>query len=70
MRLRPLEAIAAATINGAAAMGLSDVAGSIAVGRAANIIMSRPMSDLVEIGYHFGSDPVENVLINGRWMRH
>lgn len=70
MRLRPLEAIAAATINGAAAMGLSDVAGAIAVGRAANIILSRPMGDLVEIGYHFGSDPVENVLINGRWMRH
>lgn len=70
MRLRPLEAIAAATINGAAAMGLADVAGSIATGRAANVILSKPMEDLVEIGYHFGGDPVDNVLINGMWMRH
>lgn len=69
MRLRPLEAIAAATLNGAAAMGLSDVAGAIATGRPANLILSKPMDNLVEIGYRFGEDPVENVLINGRWMR-
>lgn len=69
MRLRPLEAIAAATINGAAAMGLSDVAGAISPGRAANLIVSRKMKGLIDLGYDFGHDPVENVLINGHWMR-
>ena len=40
MKMRPLEAIAAATINGAAAMGLQEVAGVIAPGRAANLILT------------------------------
>ena len=69
MKLRPLEAIAAATLNGAAAMHLADREGAIVPGRKANLILSKPMTDLVDLGYRFGEDPVENVLINGHWMR-
>lgn len=69
MKLRPLEAIAAATLNGAAAMKLGGQEGAIVPGRKANLILSKPMSSLVDLGYRFGEDPVENVLINGRWIR-
>jgi len=69
MKLRPLEAIAAATLNGAAAMKLEGQEGAIVPGRKANLILSKPMSDLVDLGYRFGEDPVENVLINGCWIR-
>jgi imidazolonepropionase len=65
MKMRPLEAIAAATINGAAAMGLQEVAGVIAPGRAANLILTKPMDGLESIGYAFGEEPVEKVFVDG-----
>lgn len=65
MKMLPLEAIAAATINGAAAMGLSDQAGVIARGRAANLLLTRPMEGLESIAYDFGEEPVEKVFIDG-----
>ena len=65
MKMRPLEAIAAATINGAAAMGLQGVAGVIAPGRAANLILTKPMDGLESIGYSFGEEPVEKVFVDG-----
>lgn len=65
MKMHPLEAIAAATINGAAAMGVSDVAGTIAPGRSANLVLTKPMSGLETLGYAFGEEPVEKVFIDG-----
>ena len=65
MGMLPLEAIAAATINGAAAMELSHEVGVIAPGWRANVLVTTPMTGLEEIGYRFGDNPVEKVFING-----
>ena len=70
MRLRPLEAIAAATLNAAAAMDVSGEVGAIAPGYRANLLLTRPMDDLIEIGYRFGEDPVERVFMNGVELPH
>ena len=65
MGLLPLEAIAAATINGAAAMQLEGEVGVITPGWRANLLVTKPISGLEELGYHFGDDPLEKVFING-----
>ena len=65
MKMHPLEAIAAATINGAAAMECSDRAGVIARGRAANVIVTRSMNGLEDLAYDFGEETVEKVFIDG-----
>lgn len=61
----PIEAIAAATLNGAAAMEVADRAGVIARGRAANVLMTREMNGLEDFAYDFGEEPVEKVFIDG-----
>lgn len=66
MKMTPEEAINAATINGAYAMGLSATHGSITVGKKANLIITKPLNSFYEIPYAFGSNPVEQVLLNGK----
>lgn len=70
MRLRPMEALAAATINGAAAMDVADEVGTLSPGRRANVLVTRPMADLIEMGYRFGEDPIERVFMNGVELKH
>jgi len=65
MKMLPLEALAAATLNGAAAMDVSDRAGVIAPGRAANILVTKPMDGLEGFAYDFGEHAVEKVFIDG-----
>lgn len=65
MRMTPEEAVNAATINGAFAMDAQDEAGIITAGRAANLIITRPIPSLAYIPYAFGSDHIEQVLIRG-----
>ncbi len=65
MGMLPLEAIAAATINGAAAMELNQEVGVIAPGWRANLLVTKPMTGLEQMGYRFGDNPVEKVFING-----
>ena len=61
--MTPEEAINAATINGAAAMELSDVLGSITIGKRANLIITKPINGIANIPYSFGSDVIEQVII-------
>lgn len=63
MKLLPAEAINAATLNGAYAMGLEDRVGSITVGKLANLMLTRPVDSFVSLGYSFGGDLVEAVFI-------
>lgn len=63
MKMTPEEAINAATINGAAAMELSDVLGSITIGKRANLIITKPINGIANIPYSFGSDVIEQVII-------
>lgn len=66
MKMTPEEAINAATINGAYAMGLSETHGSIAVGKKANLIITKEISSFYEIPYRFGSDLIDTVILNGK----
>ncbi|UPT70914.1 MAG: imidazolonepropionase [Flavobacterium sp. JAD_PAG50586_2] len=65
MKMTPEEAINAATINGAYAMGLSDTHGSITVGKKANLIITKPLNSFYEIPYCFASNLIDQVIING-----
>ena len=65
MRLVPEEAINAATINSAYAMGISDTHGSIAKGKVANIYITKPISNYEFMPYAYTSDLIETVILNG-----
>lgn len=69
MKMTPEEAINAATINGAYAMGLSDTHGSITVGKAANLIITQPLHSIYELPYYFGSNLISTVIVNGRELK-
>lgn len=66
MKMTPEEAINAATINGAYAMGISETHGSITVGKKANLIITKPISSYYQIPYAFGSNLIEDVIIDGK----
>lgn len=66
MRMTPEEAINAATINGAYAMGLSDSHGSIAIGKKASIIITKSIPSFYQLPYAFGSNLIEMVIIGGK----
>lgn len=65
MKMTPEEAINAATINGAYAMGLSKTHGSITKGKKANLILTKPIPSYSFLSYAFGSNLIDSVLING-----
>ncbi len=64
MRMTPEEAISAATLNGAAAVGLSAEYGSIEVGKRADIVLY-DVPNYRFIPYHFGFNHVWKVVKNG-----
>ncbi|QOG04635.1 imidazolonepropionase [Flavobacterium sp. MDT1-60] len=66
MKMTPEEAINAATINGAYAMGLSETHGSITKGKKANLILTKPISSYYQIPYAFGSNLIESVFLEGK----
>ena len=68
MKMTPEEAINAATLNGAYAMGISDTHGSIAKGKKANIIITKPINSYNVLPYSFGSNNIDKVVINGEFI--
>ena len=66
MKMTPEEAINAATINGAYAMGISETHGSITVGKKANLIITRPLNSFYELPYAFGSNLIDKVILEGK----
>lgn len=66
MKLSPEEAINAATINGAYAMGLSDSYGSITVGKKANVIITKEIPSYGYLPYAFGNTNIDQVILNGK----
>jgi imidazolonepropionase len=66
MKMTPEEAINAATINGAYAMGLSDSHGSITKGKKANLIITKQIPSFYQLPYAFGSNLIDQVLIDGK----
>lgn len=65
MRLLPNEAFNGVTINGAFAMELDQTHGSIAIGKKANLIITKPIPSLDYMVYAFGSNHVDKVVLNG-----
>jgi imidazolonepropionase len=68
MKMLPEEAINAATINGAYAMELQQEAGSITVGKKANLIFTKPISSLSYLPYSFGTNLIDKVMIKGEFV--
>jgi imidazolonepropionase len=67
MKMSPEEAINAATINGAYAMGISENYGSIGIGKKANLIITKEMDSYEKIPYYFGESPISEVILNGKY---
>lgn len=65
MRMTAREALAAATLNGACAMDLSDEYGSITPGKVANLVITKPVPSLDYIPYAYSSPLVSRVLLRG-----
>lgn len=65
MHLTPAEAITAATVNSAHAVGLGQVVGSLKPGKQADILVLN-VPTYQHLGYRFGSNLVEKVIKRGR----
>ena len=65
MRLTPEQALVAVTLNAAHAVGLGSEAGSLQVGRRADVVVLR-LPEVRHLGYRFGTNPVERVVKAGR----
>ena len=66
MKMTPEEAINAATLNGAYAMGLEKTHGSITIGKVANLIVTKPIDSYYQIPYLFGSNLIEKIILKGK----
>jgi imidazolonepropionase len=66
MKMTPEEAINAATINGAYAMGISETHGSITKGKRANLIITKPITSYYQLPYAFGTNLIDEVIIEGK----
>lgn len=66
MRLTPIQALNACTLNSAYAMGISDVAGSITAGKLANLIITKRIPSLTWIPYCYQTPFIDRVLLRGR----
>ena len=66
MKMTPEEAINAATINGAYAMGLENEVGSITIGKRANFIITEKVNSLGFLPYSFGKNHIDSVYLNGK----
>ena len=66
MNMTPEEAINAATINSAYAMGISNQYGSICRGKKANLIITKEISSYNNLPYAFGDNLIDQVIINGQ----
>jgi imidazolonepropionase len=68
MGLEPMESLAAATTNGAAALGLEKSVGGLGIGQEASLILTRPLRSVEEALYAFGDPIAERVLLRGQWV--
>lgn len=66
MKMLPEEAINAATVNAAYAMGVGETLGSITRGKDASLFITKEISSLAFIPYSYGSELVEAVINKGQ----
>lgn len=65
-RMTPEEAINSTTLNSAYAMGLSEEVGSIAIGKKANVFITKPIPTYAFMPYAYGSNKVETAILGGK----
>lgn len=65
-KMLPEEAINATTINSAYAMGVEDELGSIAIGKKANLFITKEIPSIEYMPYSFGDNKVETMIVNGK----
>lgn len=65
LRLTPEQALVAATLNAAHAVGLGDEVGSLQEGRRADVLIL-DLPDVRHLGYRFGANPVQCVIKDGQ----
>ena len=66
LKMTPEEVINASTINSAYAMGVEKELGSIAIGKKANLFITKPISSYAYLAYSFGQNIIEKVILNGK----
>jgi imidazolonepropionase len=66
LQMTPEEVINATTINTAYAMGLEKELGSIAIGKKANLFITKPIPSYAYLPYSFGNNVIDRVMINGK----
>lgn len=66
MRLTPIQALNACTLNSAYAMSISDIAGSITAGKLANLIITKRIPSLTWIPYCYQTPFIDRVILRGR----
>ena len=65
-RMTPEEALNATTLNTAYAMDVADELGSITKGKIANVIITKPMTQLEFMPYYYGANKVAKMVIKGK----
>ncbi|HSY76642.1 MAG TPA: imidazolonepropionase [Bacteroidia bacterium] len=65
LKMLPEEAINAATVNSAYAMGVGNTHGTITVGKTASLFITHPIPSYSYLPYSFGSDLIETVIVKG-----
>ena len=66
LKMTPEEVINATTINTAYAMGVSNELGSIAIGKKANLFITKPIPSYAYLSYSFGQNLIEKIIVNGK----
>lgn len=66
LRMLPEEVINAVTINSAYAMGISGTHGSIAIGKVANVFITKEIPSYEFMPYAFGSNLIDTVILRGK----
>jgi len=66
LKMTPEEVINATTINSAYAMGVEKELGSIAIGKKANLFITKPIPSYSYLAYNFGENIIARTIINGK----
>ncbi len=68
-KLTPEEALNATTLNTAYAMDVSRELGSITKGKIANVMITKPMTQLEFMPYYYGANKVQTLILKGKVIK-
>ena len=66
LKMLPAEGLNALTINGAAALELGHLIGSITPSKSANMLITKPVSGIDYLPYSFGASWIDKVILGGK----